>query len=159
MDSEDQALPEQGPAQVEGDAIAGGEAEGGATSDGEPSEPANGAALPSPEPSPQGDASSTGLDSAAVEELLSEGEPLYRRVCAACHGASGQGAQGPAFAGNEALADADYVARTIIHGFGYMPPFGGRLDDRQIAAIATYIRESWGNSLGAVQPAEVAAQR
>ena len=96
------------------------------------------------------------IDAAA---LLAQGDPLYRTNCAACHGAQGEGKQGPALAGNEALADTAYLARTIIHGFGYMPPFGSRLDDEQIAAVSTFIRKSWGNEFGAVQAPEVAEQR
>jgi len=91
--------------------------------------------------------------------LLEQGAPLYRRNCAACHGAAGQGAQGPALAGNESLGDTPYLARVIVHGFGYMPPFGDRLNDEEIAAISTFIRNSWGNDFGPLQPAEVAEQR
>jgi len=106
-------------------------------------------------------------DEAATEEvadldfdtLYTQGETRFGTTCAACHGADGQGAQGPAFAGTDALGDTAYVARTLIHGFGYMPPFGSQLDDEQIASVATYIRNSWGNEFGEVQPSEVAEQR
>ncbi len=40
-----------------------------------------------------------------------------------------------------------------------MPGFGGQLDDQKVAAVATYIRNSWGNDFGPVTPAEVAAKR
>jgi mono/diheme cytochrome c family protein len=40
-----------------------------------------------------------------------------------------------------------------------MPPFRDALNDRQIAAISTYVRNTWGNTFGIVTPAEVAAQR
>jgi mono/diheme cytochrome c family protein len=39
-----------------------------------------------------------------------------------------------------------------------MPPFP-QLDDTQLAAVATYIRNSWGNSFGGVSPEEVTAIR
>jgi len=40
-----------------------------------------------------------------------------------------------------------------------MPAFGGQFDDQQVAAIVTYIRNSWGNDFGPVSPDEVAAKR
>jgi mono/diheme cytochrome c family protein len=36
-----------------------------------------------------------------------------------------------------------------------MPPFGQTLDGRDIAAVSTYIRQSWGNRAGEVTPLEV----
>ena len=40
-----------------------------------------------------------------------------------------------------------------------MTAFGEHLDDAQIAAIATFVRNSWGNDYGPVTPDEVAAAR
>src|SRR5439155_1313522 len=40
-----------------------------------------------------------------------------------------------------------------------MPAFDWKLDDEQIAAVATYARNSWGNSAPPVAPREVAALR
>jgi mono/diheme cytochrome c family protein len=40
-----------------------------------------------------------------------------------------------------------------------MPQFAGTLKDAQIAAVATYIRNSWGNEFGAITEAESAALR
>jgi mono/diheme cytochrome c family protein len=40
-----------------------------------------------------------------------------------------------------------------------MPPFRDVLNDRKIAAIATYIRNAWGNTYGIVTPADVAGLR
>lgn len=97
--------------------------------------------------------------SADFDTLFAGGRTQFGTTCAACHGAQGEGAQGPALAGNEALGDTEYLATTIIHGFGYMPPFGDQLSDEDIAAIATFIRNSWGNDFGEVQPADVAAER
>ncbi|MGD9507009.1 MAG: cytochrome c [Geminicoccaceae bacterium] len=90
--------------------------------------------------------------------MVREGEPLYRSNCAACHGAEGQGGAGPALAGYARLEAVGTVATQIVHGGAYMPAFGNLSDD-QIAAIATYIRNSWGNSFGPVTPADVAAVR
>ena len=33
-----------------------------------------------------------------------------------------------------------------------MPPFAHMLSDDEIAAVATYVRDSWGNRAGVVEP-------
>lgn len=40
-----------------------------------------------------------------------------------------------------------------------MPPFGQLLNDNDIAALVTYIRNSWGNEAGGVTPLEVKRAR
>ncbi len=40
-----------------------------------------------------------------------------------------------------------------------MEEFQYLLDDDEVAAVATYIRNSWGNRAGAVTPDQVAGQR
>jgi mono/diheme cytochrome c family protein len=40
-----------------------------------------------------------------------------------------------------------------------MPAFGEALNDQQIADVASYIRNSWGNHFGAVDPQQVARVR
>jgi mono/diheme cytochrome c family protein len=91
---------------------------------------------------------------------LQLGAQLYHDRCAACHGDQGQGAPGayPALAGNRAVTmpDPTNLLHAIVDGgfppatagnprpYG-MPPFGQALDDRQIAAIATFLRRSWGH--------------
>ena len=40
-----------------------------------------------------------------------------------------------------------------------MTPFGGLLGDQEVAAVLTYVRNSFGNKAAAVQPAEVARVR
>jgi mono/diheme cytochrome c family protein len=77
--------------------------------------------------------------------------------CGGCHGANGEGGIGPALAGNANLADAHAVVDQILHGGGGMPPFA-QLTDEEIAAVAEFIRSSWGNAF-AVTPAVVAERR
>jgi mono/diheme cytochrome c family protein len=36
-----------------------------------------------------------------------------------------------------------------------MPAFGWKLDDTQVAAVATYVRNAWGNAAPAVTPGQV----
>ena len=40
-----------------------------------------------------------------------------------------------------------------------MPPFGQLLNDNDIAALVTYIRNSWGNEAGGVTPLGARARR
>ncbi|PWK53514.1 hypothetical protein C8D95_11339 [Silicimonas algicola] len=56
---------------------------------------------------------------------------------------------------NEKLADDEFLAMTTVHGFGYMPAFGDRLTNNDIAEIGTYIRNSWGNDYGALTTDQV----
>ncbi|ARO14473.1 hypothetical protein BVG79_01127 [Ketogulonicigenium robustum] len=94
------------------------------------------------------------------DTLFTQGQTLYGSACAACHGAAGQGMQGPALAARaDLMEDKDYLPRTIIHGFGYMPSFATRLNDEEVAAVSTYIRNSWGNDAGILTPADAAATR
>ena len=96
----------------------------------------------------------------SLETLMEQGEQLYSQAgCSSCHGGDGGGNQGPAFAGNEDLQEADYVARIILHGRGGMPGFGGRLSDEEVASVATYIRNSWENDFGPLAPQEAQQQR
>jgi mono/diheme cytochrome c family protein len=102
---------------------------------------------------------------------VADGRALYARHCADCHGATGQGATRQAYpplAGNRAvtMADPTNLLRAIIAGgfppstagnprpYG-MPPFGAELDDREIAAIATFLRRSWGHDAAPVSALQV----
>lgn len=79
--------------------------------------------------------------------------------CFACHGEYGFGGVGPRFREDRFLGVTDYVVAQILIGRGVMPSFAEALNDQQIAAVATYIRTSWGNNFGHVKPAEVAKVR
>lgn len=93
-----------------------------------------------------------------VEAMMERGGRLYARDCAGCHGDSGEGDDGVgALAGNRAVTmkNPTNIVRMIRRGgvpastpgnpypHG-MPPFQ-EYGDRDIAALATYIRQSWGN--------------
>ncbi|HEY0820113.1 MAG TPA: cytochrome c [Rhizobacter sp.] len=106
----------------------------------------------------------------APSAVMTRGDALYGRHCAECHGAQGQGVAGiyPALAGNRAvtLPSAANVVQLIRLGgfapstagnprpFG-MPPFGQTLNHDDIAAVSTYIRQSWGNRGGEVTALDV----
>lgn len=79
--------------------------------------------------------------------------------CFVCHGESGGGTVGPSFLNDKFLVITDYVIAQILIGRGIMPSFALSLDDKQVAAVADHIRNSWGNHFGPVDPAEVAKVR
>jgi alcohol dehydrogenase (quinone), cytochrome c subunit len=98
----------------------------------------------------------------------------YLDNCAACHSADGRGADGvfPALAGNDTVTAASPAGLidTILHGATMpstqgrpeqlrMPGFGERLDDRRVAALATFLRSAWGNAAGPVTARDVAGRR
>ncbi|PTT78629.1 alcohol dehydrogenase, partial [Pelomonas sp. HMWF004] len=103
------------------------------------------------------------------------GAGLYREHCAACHGEQGEGrmsASGdpayPALAGSRTVtqASAANLVRIIERGgfgpatpghpqpFG-MPPFAGLLQADELAALASHLRQSFGNQAGEVTSVEV----
>ncbi|RYH04482.1 c-type cytochrome [Salipiger sp. IMCC34102] len=94
-----------------------------------------------------------------VTEVAARGAPLYAQTCATCHGPNGENASAAVLAENEKLGSVDYVASTLVHGFGYMPAFGSQLTDTEIAEIGTYIRNSWGNDHGLLTDEDVAQAR
>ena len=103
-----------------------------------------------------------------AEQLTRLGRSVYKDNCQECHGAAGEGTvAAPALAGNRAvmLADPTNMLRVIREGayppstggnprpFG-MPPFYG-LTDGELAAVATFIRRSWGNDGSPVSTPDV----
>lgn len=105
---------------------------------------------------------------------LVRGKKVYDDHCAACHGDQGQGAPGayPALAGNRAvtMASSTNVIHAIMSGgfapvtagnlrpYG-MPPFSQVLGDAEVAAVASYIRSSWGNEAPPVSTVDVLHMR
>jgi len=61
------------------------------------------------------------------------------------------------------LGDPNPVIATVLNGLkgslGQMPAWKDKLDDQQIAAVVTYLRQAWSNRATAVTPAMVAATR
>jgi mono/diheme cytochrome c family protein len=86
--------------------------------------------------------------------LMNEGQVVYGRDCAECHAEGGIGA---ALGGNVSLADMDRVVTRILQGTadGAMSAFGPSLTDREIAAVSTFIRNTWDNAFGAIVEADV----
>ncbi len=99
-----------------------------------------------------------------LADLIARGEKVYAANCAVCHRPDGKGA-GPIkpLDGSPIVTDADKNKQLniVLNGAagGAMPPWK-HLSDTDIAAVATYTKNSWGNKTGqVVQPSEVVAVR
>ena len=105
---------------------------------------------------------------------LRAGEAIYLDACAACHKSNGEGAPRlfPPLKGSASLQSKDptTVVRVILEGARSvptpgrptplaMPAFGWKLTDDQIASVASYIRNSWGNLTPAVAERDVSRLR
>lgn len=97
----------------------------------------------------------------AQTEFLAQGESIFRNECAVCHGDAGEGGVGPRLANSASVRTPGLVVDMVIYGFPDhgMPAFGPQFDDEEIAAVATFVRNNFGNSAGPVSPEEVAAAR
>ncbi|MEW6388406.1 MAG: cytochrome c [Thermodesulfobacteriota bacterium] len=102
----------------------------------------------------------------APVDLLPLGKEIFLSHCADCHRANGQGLPHtfPALAKNPfVVGDASPVIATVLNGrrgqLGRMPSWRDKLDDNQIAAVVTYIRQAWGNRAAPVTPVLVAPLR
>jgi mono/diheme cytochrome c family protein len=97
-----------------------------------------------------------GGGTAADPALFEQGRQLYDANCVACHQAGGAGTPPniPALVGNDHLKDLDVVVRTIRLGRGPMLAFP-KLTATEMAAVATYVRNAWGNKFGAASADQV----
>jgi len=95
----------------------------------------------------------TGGDKELFAQLMAEGAEVFPKVCAMCHGPQGAGLAGPALRQNVKAARG--IVKQVVNGSNEMPPAGAALSDRELAALVTYIRNSWGNEYGMVTEAEV----
>ncbi|MGH8145669.1 MAG: c-type cytochrome [Rhodanobacteraceae bacterium] len=108
------------------------------------------------------------------KNLMTLGGDVYADDCTACHMDHGQGLARvfPPLKGSSAIqaANADTLIRVVLGGADVpatqsrptglkMPAFNDKLDDAQIAALLTYIRNAWGNHASAVSNSEVAKMR
>ncbi len=110
--------------------------------------------------------------------LFKEGQVIYESLCFACHGADGKGmavpgANGmtlaPSFVGSKILnGHRDLASKVVLHGL--TGPIEGKTypgemiamatnGDAWIAAVLSYVRNSFGNQLGFIKEAEVTRVR
>ena len=103
-----------------------------------------------------------------------QGAKIYDQHCKSCHQENGAGVPPayPPLANNQAISMEFSVnpIRMVLFG-GYppgtkdnprpfgMPPFAYSMTDQEVAAVVTYMRQSWGNRGGAVSAADVARYR
>lgn len=88
--------------------------------------------------------------------LFDEGAIVFGTLCVSCHDAAGGDGQAPALSGHPSMGAKDHIVRQILRGNleKGMPPFASQLNDRQVAAVATYIRNAWENAHGIVVEAD-----
>lgn len=109
-----------------------------------------------------------------TSEVLGLGAKLYKAQCAECHGERGEGGGSayPPLAGRRTVtmsSNANLVKIIITGGFPPttagqprpygMPPFGQSLTDAEIAALASFLRASWGNDAPGVTALDVSRVR
>jgi mono/diheme cytochrome c family protein len=102
------------------------------------------------------------------------GEAIYRDQCAACHQIDGKGVARlfPSLAESSIARSDDPTSmlRLVLAGRRSaatkdeptgpgMPSFAWQLNDQQVAAVATYVRNHWANPAPAVSASTVAKQR
>jgi mono/diheme cytochrome c family protein len=105
---------------------------------------------------------------------LTRGKAVYENICALCHNTDGTGKpnQAPPFVGSEwVLGSPDRMIRIPLVGLAgpikvkdqewnlAMPNMGAALSDDDLAAVLTYMRQSWGNKASAITPEQVKAVR
>jgi mono/diheme cytochrome c family protein len=106
--------------------------------------------------------------------MLAHGKKVYETYCGLCHGTDGLGkpGQAPPLASSEWVAkDITSLARIPLTGLNgliqvkgrdwslSMAAMGASLSDTDLAAVLTYIRESWGNQNGAVTADQIKVAR
>lgn len=101
----------------------------------------------------------------SMQDLLAQGETVYKSNCAACHGPTGAGIPGvfPALS-NSPVATGDPVGHINIVMNGKagtaMAAYKSQLSDVDLAAVITFERNSLGNSVGdMVQPSAIKNSR
>ena len=118
-----------------------------------------------------------GAQQAAVpsgDAIMKTGEAIYVDNCSACHTRSGAGVAGlfPALKGAPSIQSVEPTSliRVVLIGAqsvstqgnvtgAAMPALGWKLSDAQVAAVVTYIRNTWGNAAAPVAASDVASQR
>jgi mono/diheme cytochrome c family protein len=100
-------------------------------------------------------------DKTADNGILSAGGAMYQDLCSACHKSDGKGVPNLipdlSRAATVNTTDPTTVLRVILQGAQTvatgreptgpaMPAFGWQLNDAQVAALATYVRNHWGEA-------------
>lgn len=123
---------------------------------------------------PQAEAPAPADSAPVAEDVLQLGARLYKAQCAECHGerGEGRGLDYPPLAGHRTVTmpSSANLVKVIVNG-GFppttagnprphgMPPFGPSLTDTEIAALASFVRNSWGNRAAGVTAVDVSQVR
>lgn len=101
---------------------------------------------------------------------LERGRAVYENVCGLCHNNDGAGkpGQAPPVAGSDwVVGSAERLIRIPLAGLSgplmvngqewnlAMPAMGAALSDEDLAAVLTYMRQSWGNKAPEITPDDV----
>ena len=111
--------------------------------------------------------------STSFTDRMSNGKGLFEKNCMACHQMNGMGLPGafPPLAKSDYLAaDKQRAISVVLKGlagpitvngndFDAVMPKLDYLNDEDIADVLTYVMNSWGNEVGEIATAEVAAVR
>jgi len=121
-----------------------------------------------------GQNASDGQALSSNQPMMKMGAKIYADECSGCHGANGEGIPGlfTALRGAAVVQQGDPTSlmHVVLRGSRSvgtekaptapaMPEFGWLLNDDQVAAVLTYIRNFWGNAAPAVSAAEVGKAR
>jgi mono/diheme cytochrome c family protein len=108
------------------------------------------------------------------EAMMKSGASIYVDECSGCHTADGKGTPGlfPSVNGSPVVqqADATSLLHIVLRGArstgtdqaptaAAMPAFAWVLKDEDVAAVLTYVRNTWGNSAPPVSASDVAKAR
>jgi mono/diheme cytochrome c family protein len=111
---------------------------------------------------------------AGSDPAMKAGAAIYADECSACHAPRGTGVADliPALAGSPAVQSTDPTSliRVVLGGTPSvatdgaptapaMPAFAWVLDDREAAAVLTYVRNSWGNAAPALTAGQIDKRR
>lgn len=123
-------------------------------------------------PRPPEDQLALANDSGPSGKGSANGRLLFEETCGACHGRAGDGlpGRGPTLHGSALVAaPTDVIARIVLDGVRSDDPAAPRyvlpmpswrvIADRDLAAIATYVRSHFGNAAPAVSANDLARVR
>lgn len=122
---------------------------------------------------PQAAAPAVVADTATTSDgAATPGGQLYADRCAECHGERGQGADGayPALAGNATVLQADPRNLLLVMRRGAFGPVTAArprpygmppqdLSDAELAAVASHVRQAWGNAAAPVSELDALRSR
>jgi mono/diheme cytochrome c family protein len=113
-------------------------------------------------------------NTSADKDVVTAGAAIYQDLCSACHASDGKGSPNLfpnlSEAATVSASDPATVLRVILQGAQSvatdheptgpaMPSFGWQLNDAQVAAIATYVRDQFGNKASPVGESDVRKAR